>query len=119
MRIQSGWYRQRRTASQRRVVTGDAPALRPAVAGQVLRVIEADIEILFKAIGKAFALRVVAIHSLMTDRTEGNIRRRELGQMTAGAILMAGETRPHRVVRTMVTARASERRVLRTRVLKF
>jgi hypothetical protein len=67
VRIQSGRDRQRRAPPQGRAVTGDAAASGPAVAGQVLCVIKADIEILFKAIGEAFARRVIAIDGLMTD----------------------------------------------------
>ena len=93
-------------------MTGDATAFRSGVAGQMLRVIEADIEGFLKAIGEAFARWIVAIHALMANRAHRHIRRRELRQMTTGAIFVAGEIRPHRVVRTMMTARASKRRVL-------
>jgi hypothetical protein len=44
----------------------------------------------------------------MANRAHWNIRRRELGQVTTGAVLVAGEIRPHRVVRPMMTASASE-----------
>jgi hypothetical protein len=100
-------------------MTGDATALWSGVAGQVLRVIEADIERFFKAIGKAFARWIVAIHGLMTDRAHRNIRRGELRQVTASAIFVTGKIRTHRIIRSAMTARASERRVLRTRVQKF
>jgi hypothetical protein len=112
MGIQRDGYRQRRTAPQRRTMTSDATAFRSGVAGQMLRVIEADVEGFFKAIGKAFTRRIVAIHALVANRAHRNIRCRELRQMTSGAIFVAGEIRPHRVVRTMMTARASKRGVL-------
>ena len=119
VRIQTSWYRQRSAATKRRAVTGDATALRFGAAGQVLRVIKADVEVFFETIRKAFARRITAIHTLMADRAHRNIRRRKLGQMTTGAIFVAGKTRPHRIVRAMVTVRAGERRVPGARVQKF
>ena len=98
VRIQSAWYRQCCAAAQSRAVTGHATILWPAIAGQVLSVIEADIETLFKAIGKTFARRIAAVHRLMADRAHGNIRGGELRQMTTRAIFVAGKIRPHRVV---------------------
>ena len=119
VRIQGSWNRQRRAASQSRAMTGNAAALRFSAPSHMLRVIEADIEILFKAIGKAFARGIAAIYRLVTDRAHRNIRRGELRQMTAGAIFVAREIRPHRIIGAMVTAGACERRMLRTRMQKF
>ena len=93
-------------------MTSRATAFWSGVAGQVLRMIEAEVEVFFKAIGKALAWWIAAIHALMANRAHRNIRRGELRQMTTGAIFVAGKIRPHRVVRPMVTARAIERGVL-------
>jgi hypothetical protein len=48
-------------------MTSDATAFGFGVAGQVLCVIEADVEVFFKAIGKPFARRIAAIHALVAD----------------------------------------------------
>jgi hypothetical protein len=48
-------------------MTGDTTVLRFGVAGQMLRMIKADVEVLSKAIGKAFAWRITAIHTLVAD----------------------------------------------------
>ena len=85
----------------------------------MLRVIEFHVEAFFELIGESLARRIVAVHVLMTNRAHRNIRRRKLGQMTTGAIFVAGKTRPHRIVRAMVTVRAGERRVPGARVQKF
>ncbi len=89
-------------------MTSDATAFWSGVAGQVLRVIEAQVEGFFKAIGKAFARRIAAIHALVANRAHRNIRRGELRQVTTGAIFVARKIRPHRVIRASMTARASE-----------
>ena len=100
-------------------MTSEATVFWSGVSGQVLRVIEADVEGFSKAIGKAFARWIAAIHGLVADRTHRNIRRRELRQMTTGAIFVTRKIRPDRIVRAMVTARAGERRVPGTSVQKF
>ena len=112
VRIQASWYRQGSAATQRRTVTGDATVLRFGIAGQMLRVIKADVESFFKAIGKAFARRIVAIHTLVADRAHRNIWRRELRQMTTGTVLMTRKIRPHGIVSPMMTAGTGERCVL-------
>ena len=76
-------------------MTRDATVLWPGVAGQVLRVIKADVEVLFESIGKAFARWVTAIHALMADRAHRNIRRGELRQMTTRAGLVSWKIRLH------------------------
>jgi hypothetical protein len=48
-------------------MTSDATAFGSGVAGQVLCVIEADVEVFFKAIRKPFARRIAAIHALVAD----------------------------------------------------
>jgi hypothetical protein len=63
-------------------MTGDATALRSGVAGQVLRVIEVDVEVFFKAIGKNLCA-VDRCHSLTRGKSaHRNIWRGELGQVT-------------------------------------
>lgn len=119
VRIQAGRYRQRRAAPQSRTMTAGATILWFRVAGHVLGMIEADVEILFEAIGKALARRIVAIDVLMTDRAHRNIRRGELCQMTTGAIFVTWKIRAHRVVRSPMTARAGQRCVPGTRVQEF
>jgi thioredoxin reductase len=90
-------------------MTSDATAFRSGVAGQVLCVIEADVEGFFKAIGKAFAGRIAAIHGLMANRAHRNIRRRELRQVTTSAIFVAGKF-GRKGYRSMMTARAEAAR---------
>ena len=70
--------------------------------------IEFDVEAFFERIGKSFARWIVAVDVLMTNRTHRNIRRGELRQVTAGAILMSGEAGPRGVVRSMMAVRAAE-----------
>ena len=70
--------------------------------------IELDVEAFFERIGKCFARRIVAVHRTVTDRAHWNVRRGELRQVTAGAILMSGKTRPHGIVGSMMAARAAE-----------
>jgi hypothetical protein len=48
-------------------MTSDATAFGSGVAGHVLCVIEADVEVFFKAIRKPFARRIAAIHALVAD----------------------------------------------------
>ena len=95
VRIQPGWYRQGSTPTQRRTVTSHATALWSGVAGHMLRMIEAEVKALFKAIGKGFAWRVAAIHALVADRAHRNVRRGELRQVTTRASLVSGKIRPH------------------------
>ena len=61
-------------------------------ARHVLRVIELHIEALFEFIRERLSRRVVAVHRTVTDRTHGNVRRRELRQMTTSAILVSRKT---------------------------
>ena len=89
-------------------MTSNATILRTRATRHVLRVIEFDVEALFEIIGKSFARWIVAIDVLMTNRTHRNIRRGELRQVTAGAILMSGEAGPRGVVRSMMAVRAAE-----------
>jgi hypothetical protein len=78
----------------------------------VLRVIELHVEALFEFIGERLARRIVAVDALVADRTHGNIRRRELRQMTTGTIFVARETRPRRAVVAMMTVCAADRSML-------
>jgi len=112
VRIQTCRDRQRGAAPQRRTVTSDAAVLWPGIARHVLRVIETHVEALSETIGEASAWRVVAIHILVADRAHRNIWRRELRQMTTGAILMTRKIRPHGIVGPMMTAGTGERCVL-------
>ena len=93
-------------------MTGRATILWSGVAAQMLCVIESDVEAFFKAIGKALAGRIAAIHALVTDRTHGNTRRSELRQMTTRAGLVSGKIGPHRIVSATMTFVAGNRRVL-------
>jgi len=78
----------------------------------VLRVIELHIEALFEFVRKKLSRRIVAVHALVTDRTHGNVWRRELRQMTTSAIFVAGKTGSRGVVVAMMAACAGNRRVL-------
>lgn len=93
-------------------MTGRAPALGSCGAGHVLRVIELHIEALFELVREGLSRRIVAVHTLVTDRTHGNVRRRELRQVTAGAIFVTGETGPRGVVVAVMTTCAGDRSVL-------
>ncbi len=63
-------------------------------ARHVLRVIELHIEALFELIRKSLERWVVAVHIRVADRTHGNVRRRELRQVTAGAVFVSWKSRP-------------------------
>jgi len=78
----------------------------PGCARHVLRVIELHVEAFIESIGKRLTRWVVPINTGVADRAHGNGRRGELSQMTAGAGLMAGKTRPRGIVRALVTSRA-------------
>ena len=93
-------------------MTTGATILRTRAACHVLRVIEFDVKAFFERVGKSFARRIVAVHRTVTDRAHRNVRRRELRQMTAGAIFVSGKTRPGGIVRSMMAARAAECSVL-------
>ena len=93
-------------------MTGDASILWPRRAGQVLRVIELNIEALFELVRERLSRRVVAVHRCVTDRAHGNVRGRELSEVTARTIFVAGKNRPCGVVVAMMTAGARNRRVL-------
>ena len=73
-------------------MTCRAPAPGSGGAGHVLRVIELHIEALFEFIGERLSRRVVAVHRTVTDGTHGNVRRRELRQMTTSAVLVSRKT---------------------------
>ena len=75
-------------------MTGSASILRAGRAARVLRMIELHVEAFFESIGKGFARWIVAVDVLMTDRAHGNIRRRELRQVTTGAVFVPGKIWP-------------------------
>ena len=75
-------------------MTSCATILRTRATRHVLRVIELHIEALFESIRKSFERRVVAVHVRVADRTHGNVRRRELRQVTASAVFVPGKSRP-------------------------
>ena len=93
-------------------MTRSTAILWPRSAGHVLSMIELHVEGFFELVGESFHRWITAAHTGVTDRAHGHTRVGELRQVTAGAIFVAGEIRPHRVVHTMMTARATERRVL-------
>ncbi len=78
----------------------------------MLRVIEADIETLFEAIGECFSGRVVAVDVCVTDGTHGDIRSGELRQVATSAIFVARKGRSRRVVGPVMTAGAADRCML-------
>jgi len=106
--------RQRGATSQTAAVATHATVLWPRRAGQMLRVIELHVEALFKLIRKSFARRVVAVHVLVTDGAHGDVRRRELRQMTTCAGFVSGKIGTRRIVGAAMTIIAAERRVFRT-----
>jgi len=112
MRIQTCRDRQRGAAPQRRTVTRDTAVLWPGITRHVLRVIETHVEAFFETIGEAPARRVAAIHVIVADRAHRNIWRRELRQMTPGAVLMTRKIRPHGIVGPMMTGGTGERCML-------
>ena len=75
-------------------MTGSASVFGTGRAAQVLRMIEFHVEAFFESIGEGFARRIVSVDVLMTDRAHGNIRRRELRQVTDGAVFVSGKTWP-------------------------
>ena len=76
--------------------------------------IETDIETLFETIREWFSGRVTAVHTCMTDGTHGDIRSGELCQVTPCAIFVTRKGRSRRVVVSMMTVSATDRRMLCT-----
>ena len=76
--------------------------------------IETDIETLFETIREWFSGRVTAVHVGVTDGAHGAIRSGELRQVATCAIFVAGKDRSRRVVVSMMTVSATDRRMLCT-----
>ena len=85
----------------------------------MLRVIELHVEALLKLIRKGFARRIVAIHVLVTNRAHGNIRRRELRQVTSGTRFVTGKAGTNGIVRPAMTIVTTNRSMFRTCVKEF
>ena len=111
--------RKRHPASQRRGVTRGASIFWARRAGQVLGMIELQVEAFFEFVRESFERRIIAIHVRVADRAHGHIRSGELRQMTAGAIFVAGEAGPRGIIIPMMTTRAGSRCVTRTGVQEF
>jgi hypothetical protein len=88
-------------------------------AGQVLGMIEFDVECLLKFLGERFHRRRYAANTGVTNRAHSNIRRGELREMATGAVFMTRKTRLRSVVIAAMTTGASNRRMTLTRVQEF
>src|SRR5207253_10849011 len=100
-------------------MTRGTAILWPGRAGHVLCVIELNIEALFELFGECFQWRRTVAHGGMTNGAHGNIRRSELRQVTAGAILVTRKAGPRGIVRSMMAVCTSHRRVTLAGVQKF
>jgi len=69
-------------------MTSNAATLWPRCARHVLRVIELHIEAFFETSRKSLPRRIVTIHARVADRTHRHARRRELREMTSGAVFV-------------------------------
>src|SRR5882672_5636057 len=78
VRRKSVGNRQPHPAPQRRAMTGRATTLWPSSAGQVLSVIELQVEALLESVGKCFQRRIISIDVHMADGTHRHIGRGEL-----------------------------------------
>ena len=104
VRGESCGNRQRHPASQRRTVARCATILWSGGAGQVLRMIEFQVEAFFEFVRESLQRRVTVTHIGVADRAHGNVRGGELRQVAAGAILVSGKARPGGIIGAMVTA---------------
>ncbi len=100
-------------------MTRRAAVLRSSRAGHVLRVIEFQVEAFFEPVRESLQRRIAAVHVRVTDRAHGHIRSSELGQMTAGAIFVAGKAGPRGIIRPVMTTRARGRCMTLTGVEEF
>lgn len=74
-------------------MTRGTAILWPRRAGQVLGMIELHVEGFFELVRESLQRWVTATHAGVTDRAHRHTRVSELGQMTGGAIFMAGPGR--------------------------
>jgi len=70
----------------------------------MLGMIELQVKAFFETARESFPRWVIAVHAGVADRAHGDIRRGELRQMTAGAILVAGKAGPRGIIRPVMTA---------------
>jgi hypothetical protein len=84
--------------------------------GQVLSMIELQVEALLEFVWESFQRRIIPIDVCVADRAHGHIRGGELREVTAGAIFVAREAGPRGSVIPMMTTRAGSRRVTWTGV---
>ena len=108
--------RQRHPTPQRRGVARGTAILWPRRSGQVLSMIELQVEAFLEFVREGSERWIVATDIRVADRAHRHIRRSELREVTARAILVAGETGPRGIVGPMMTSRASGGRVTLTAV---
>lgn len=104
VRGESRGNRQRHPASQRRTVARCATILWSRGRGQVLRMIEFQVESFFEFVRESFQRRVIVINIGVANRAHGHVRRGELRQVAAGAILVSGKAGPGGIIGAVMTA---------------
>ena len=78
--------------------------------------IELQVETFLKSVGEGCQRRIIAVHVRVANRAHGHIRSSELRQMAARAIFVTRETGLRGIIISMMTVRATNRRVTLTGV---
>lgn len=100
-------------------MTRRATIFRARRTGQVLSMIELQVEGLLEFVWESFQRRIIPIDVCVADRAHGHIRGGELREVTARAVFMAREAGPRGIIIPMMTTRAGGGRVTRTSVQKL
>jgi hypothetical protein len=81
--------------------------------------IEFQVEAFLEFVGESFQRRIIPIYVCVADRAHRHVRRRELREVTAGAIFVTGKDGPRGIIIAMMTARTANRRVALAGVEEF